>query len=530
MIVDARSVPHGASIETEVCIVGAGAAGITLAREFMDAPFRVILLESGGMEFDWETQQLYDGRILDRSFPNLTTSRLRFFGGTTNHWGGWCLPLDPIDFEAREDFPYHGWPFAKSALDPFYQRAQQICQLGPYDYRPASWGIAASKVPPPFAGPDFESKILQPSGVHFGPVYANELRRAPRVTVYLYANAYRFDANESGSEIKELTVKTLTGNQFTVRSRLYVLATGGIENARLLLASGKEGSNGLGNAHDLVGRFFMTHLTYSGGVIVPSDPYINFDFRIGGQHTISGGEHSYISFIGVTASSLRRLQLPNVFIFWTYRLSPVADSLKALKRVVGGEGPGGSRLADLSAVISNLDGIASFAVRKALFGEGVPVEALDVWYASEQQPNPQSRVMLGTERDALGMPEVVVDWRLTEADQSKAAEIFRLLGSEIGRTGFGRLRAPFGEHYPSPEDIHANEHFMGTTRMHRDPTAGVVDQNCRVHSVANLYVAGSSVFPTGGANNPTLTIVALALRLADHIRQTMKYPIAEHGL
>src|SRR5271165_2978685 len=371
MIVDARSVPSGTIIETEVCIIGAGAAGITLARRFKDAPFRVAVLESGGMELDAATQQLYEGQSIGGSFPDLATSRLRFFGGSTNHWGGWCMPLDPIDFEGSDELPYHGWPFAESELGPWYRQAQEVCELGPYDYRPASWGIPPSKIPPPFSGPNFESKILQESRVHFGPVYSSDLRHAPRVTVYLYANAFRLDGGESTAEITDLSVKTLSGNHFSVRSRFYILAAGGIENARLLLVSG------LGNAHDRVGRFFMTHLLYAGAIIAPSDPHMNFDFRIGGTYPAFGGAHSFVSFIGLTASSMRRLQLPSVFIFWSYRLSPVVDAVKALQRLIGGEGPGGSRVSDLSKVIGDLDGVASFAMRKALFGEGIPVEELE---------------------------------------------------------------------------------------------------------------------------------------------------------
>ena len=178
MIIDARTVPSGTIVETEVCIIGAGAAGIALAREFIDAPFRVALLESGGMEIDFDTQELYEGQSIGLPLDPLTLSRLRYFGGSTNHWGGYCLPLDPIDFEQRDDFAYHGWPFPKSDLDPWYARAQAVCKLGPYDYRPSSWGIPANKIPPPFAGPYFETKVLQENPLRFGPDYAPELRRA----------------------------------------------------------------------------------------------------------------------------------------------------------------------------------------------------------------------------------------------------------------------------------------------------------------------------------------------------------------
>lgn len=521
MIIDATSVPSGTIVETEVCIVGGGAAGITLAREFINSPFRVVLLESGGMEYEQETQDLYQGQSIGQNFEDLTACRLRYFGGTTNHWGGWCLPLDAIDFESRDDLPNHGWPFPKSHLDPWYQRAQEVCQLGPYDYRASSWGITPDKVPPPFSGPEFECKILQENPLRFGPAYARNLRQAPRVTTYLHANAFNFEAGEDGQEVKELWVKTLSGNEFTVHARIYILAVGGVENARLLLASGKEGGNGLGNIHDLVGRFLMVHLVYPGGIIVPSHPRMTFDFRTHLDYMIAGRKHWFWSFIGLSADSMRRRDLPSIMINWYYNFSPVKDAADAWKRLVHMERSGGSWSADLSKVVRNFEGLAEFGVRKELFGEGVPVESLRVHCSSEQQPNPQSKVTLGPKRDRFGMREVVVNWQLVPEDKRKAAEILQLLATEVGRTGFGRFRPLLTQDGAWPEGFYGDEHQMGTTRMHRDPKFGVVDENCRMHSVANLYVAGSSVFPSTGANNPTLTIVALALRLADHVKSEL---------
>jgi choline dehydrogenase-like flavoprotein len=519
MILDARSVPSGTIIDTEVCIVGAGAAGIALVREFIGAPFRVVLLESGGMDLDMPTQELYEGQSIGAPLAPLTVSRQRYFGGTTNHWGGYCLPLDPIDFEPRDDFPYHGWPFPKSHLDPWYARAQDVCGLGRYDYQLSDWGVPANKIPPPFSGPTFEPKLLQENPVRFGPFYAPELQRAPRVVTYLNANAFHFDAGETDAEIKGLSAKTLSGGDFTVRARFYVLAAGGIETTRLLLASGQDAGNGLGNQHDLVGRFFMLHPTFPAGTIVPADPYMNFDFLTNGIWI--PGKFRIDPLIGLSASSMQALHLPNILIWLGFEFAPVVGAVGALKRLMHGEGPGGSTLADLSKVVQNLEGVTGFAVRKVLFGEGIPITALHLWGQSEQQPNPQSRVMLGPKRDRLGMREVVADWQLLPEDRSKAAAIIRLLGAEIGRAGFGRLHSEFGEDDAWPKGFQGNEHHMGTTRMHRDPAQGVVDENCRVHTVSNLYVASSSVFPTGGASNPTLTIVAMALRLADHIKEKL---------
>ncbi|HTV88377.1 MAG TPA: GMC family oxidoreductase [Stellaceae bacterium] len=522
MITDARSVPAGAVVDAEICIIGAGAAGITLAREFRASPFRVAVLESGGMRYDPETQELYDGQSIGQPFSGLMSERLRFFGGTTNHWGGWCVPLDAIDFEKRADLPNHiGWPFPRSHLDPWYRRAQAVCRLGSYDYRPADWGIPEKEIPPPFAGPDFACRILQVSPVHFGPFYARELREALRITVYLHANAVNLDDGGDAAAIREVAVETLSGNRFAVRARVYILATGGIENARLLLASGRPDGRGLGNDHDLVGRFFMTHLVYGGGIIVPSNPRMNFDFQTAGVFSGFGGRHSFVPFISLSAASMRRRKLPSIWLHWAFQFAPVGGSVEALKRLIDGEGPGGSVLTDLSAVVGHLEGVADYAVRKALFGEGIPIEALQLHCASEQLPNPSSRITLGATRDRLGMRETVVDWQPMPQDKAHAVATLRLLGQEIGQAGFGRLRSPLVEHDAWPDDFYGNEHHMGTTRMHDDPTQGVVDRNCRMHGVKNLFVAGSSVFPVGGANNPTLTIVALALRLADHVKTVL---------
>ena len=534
MIIDARSLPTGTVLDTDICIIGAGAAGITLARAFADAPFQVVVLESGGMDYEPDTQALYDGRSVGRSFQkggggelvDLTTSRLRYFGGSTNHWGGWSLPYDPIDFEAREGLPYHGWPFGKSYLDPWYQRAQEVCQLAPYDCRPANWGISTDAIPPPFLGPHFECRVWQQHPLRFGLAYASELRQASGVTVYLHANAFHLDGGESETEVQKLLVKTLSGINFTVHARIYILAAGGIENARLLLTSGKEEGSGLGNTNDLVGRFLMVHLNYPGGMIAVSDPHVNLDFMFGpnylgsaDQHLPVPDQHVPVPFIGLSESTMKRFQLPQMNFIWGYKFFPVVKSIKALRRLIRGEGPGGSLMADFSEVVGNLDGVASFAARKLLYGDGIPIEALGIGCSSEQQPNPLSRVFLGPERDRLGMRKVNVDWQLTAEDKTKAAATLRLLGSEVGRVGFGRLRSTLSDDDAWPDDLYGDPHHIGTTRMHNDPMLGVVDKHCRVHSVANLFLAGSSVFPNSSANKSTLTIVALALRLADHIKK-----------
>jgi choline dehydrogenase-like flavoprotein len=525
MFIDARSVPAGTTIESDLCIIGAGAAGIAMALQFLDAGLRVCVLESGALDFEADTQALYAGTSVGMSYPGIATTRLRFFGGTTNHWGGWCLPLDPIDFEPREGLPYRGWPIDRTVLDPWYEKAQKVLDLGPFDYRPASWGIQTEEIPDPFKGPHLRCSMLQTSRQpRLATVYGPTLKQADGVTVYLHANAVHLATDDAGREVQDLAVATLTGNRFTIRSKVYVLAAGGMENARLLLVSGKPDGPGLGNEHDLVGRFFMVHLEYDSSTIAVADPYTNFDFYTG-ELLATGGilykpfNLDFVSFIAVTADSMRRLGLPNCKCRWTYDYEPAKQTIDAVRRLMNWSW-GDPLLGDIGAVMRDLGDAGEFAWRKTLGRPALPVRSLNVHMTGEPLPNPASRIRLGDDRDALGMRRLVVDWHLTAEDKQKALALQRLLGTEVGRAGFGRLRITLADDDTTwPDKMTGDEHHMGTTRMHADPTQGVVDADCRVHGLTNLFVASSSVFPTAGAANPTLTIVALALRLADHIKR-----------
>jgi choline dehydrogenase-like flavoprotein len=524
MFVDARSIPEGTVIESDLCIIGAGAAGIALAREFFSAGLRVSLLESGGLEFEEDTQELYDGKSIGRPFTTLTTSRAREFGGTTNFWGGWSLPLDPIDFEPREGLPYRGWPIRRTDLDPWYAQAHEVVQIGPYEYRPEKWGIRLDEIPAPFNGPNLVCRMLQCSPpTRFAAVYGSALKQASAVTVFLHANALRLIDDEAGRTVSELAVATLGGNRFSIRSKVFVLAAGGIETARLLLASGKPEGPGLGNGNGLVGRFFMVHLEYGASTVAVADPYTDFRFCTNELLNSSGLYYApfglkFVTFVAVAEDRMRALKLPNCKYRWTYTYEPEMSGINALRRLLSRSS--NDMTDDVLEVARHIGGAGEFAFRKAMGWPLFPVRAINVHMTSEPLPNQESRIMLGDDRDALGMRRVVVDWRLTAEDKRAALAMQRLLGTEVGRTGLGRLRLEMTEDDTTwPDDLFGDQHHMGTTRMDADPGKGVVNADCRVHGLSNLYVASSSVYPTAGAANPTLTIVALALRLADHIKK-----------
>jgi choline dehydrogenase-like flavoprotein len=489
LLLDARSLPAGTLVEREVCVIGAGAAGIALALELAGAPFRVALLESGGFDPEPETQDLYRGRVFGRAYHPLHEVRSRHFGGSTNCWLGMCRPLDPIDFEARAWVPGSGWPFGREALRPFYERAQRICLLEDFAYEGAS-GAAAERPVLPLDPTVIGTRNLQLAATRFGQVHRAAVLSAPNVDTLLHANAVELRTDETGSRLESLRVATLAGGEFEVRARIFVLATGGIENARLLLASNRVRPQGVGNAHDLVGRFFMEHPHLAAGAFLPA----RADLPTGLYHAHPRGRVSNLALLAPSEATLRREQMLN--------FGALLASEGAL--------PGFER--SLARAVHEMEGAAGEPAARAIF-------LLNV---CEQAPNPQSRVRLGDERDALGMPRVVLEWRLSPIDKRSLRRGHRILARELARAGLGRLQLMLSEDDMEwPEDLAVGSHHMGTTRMHADPRQGVVDAQCRVHGVANLYVAGSSVFPTSGAANPTLTLVALAVRLADHLKEQM---------
>ena len=493
MLLDARDLENDTVIETDVCIAGAGAAGITIARELRASGLGVVVLESGDLDASPETQDLYDGSA-DGLDYHLAESRLRYFGGSTNHWRGWCRPLDPDDFQARSWLPLSGWPITREQLDPFYTRAQTLCQIDRLVFDAA---FVASRVGRPLLPLDPERVetvvyLLSPP-TRFGTVYRSDLANANAVTTYLHANLLNIRLAPAGGAVDAFECATLSGLRFRVVASRYVLALGGIENARALLASNGQEPAGVGNQNDLVGRFFMEHPHYtmpgSGAFIFTAT---DTDLALYTTTWIVNGVRS--------RSAVRlapRLRAQEGLLGMGITLHPVD-------------------LDEAAAFMGELDARRL----RGLLRSGSPAQMLFAFPRAEQRPLMDSRVTLGSARDALGMPRVNLHWRISPEDVASTQRTLELLGDEIGRAGLGRLWMPVDvEGRFSPESTEGGSHHLGTTRMSASAADGVVDSNCRVHDVSNLYIAGSSVFSTGGFANPTLTVVALALRLADHLRE-----------
>lgn len=497
--------------------------------EFAGEPFRVLLLESGGLDFDAETQSLYKGKNTGLPYFPLDVTRLRYFGGTTNHWGGMGFPFGDIDFEIREWIPYSGWPFAKSVIDPFYSRALSICQFRSSQWDPKSW-TEPDKPLLPFVSNGVSTTILQRADDQlrrFGRTYHDKVIQARNITTCLKANVTQIEISETGKRITRIRVACLSGNKFGVTAKVFILAAGGIENARLLLLSNNKQLAGLGNQNDLVGRFFLEHPTFTAAIFRPSNPFIPVRFyemrKVRGSMVTAGLE--------LSEELRRREKLVNVGLgfgtvydeFYTRALESkgIASFRYLLRRFRKGEAP--HKLGKhISNLLSDFDDLAVSAYGQIRFKGDYPIDHVRVGVTIDPAPNRDSRVTLGTEVDLLGQRRVNLDWRLSPIDKYSVRRTLELIGMELGRAGLGRLQINIDEGDTTwPEDLVGVSHHMGTTRMHDDPKQGVVDRDCQLHGVHNLFIAGSSVFPTAGSGTPTLMIVALALRLANHIKRQM---------
>ncbi|MEL6917764.1 MAG: GMC family oxidoreductase [Bacteroidota bacterium] len=508
MHIDARNLDNNSLIQGDICIIGAGTAGISMAMDWIDSPHKVILLEGGGFEYDYQVQELNKGASTGQKYYPLQSSRLRYFGGTTGHWAGMCSPLDPIDFMKRDYVPHSGWPIDKKDLDPFYAKANKVLQLGPYNYDYDYWRNELPNMNHfPLDEDVIWNKMWQYTTAHFGKLYKDTIVNAKNIHLYTYANAVDIKTNEHVSSIKEVVVKNHAGKTHRVRAKQFIMACGTIQNTRLLLASNSQAKRGLGNDNDLVGRYFMEHLEIASAELwllqpFPTDLYtwkyaetkasaeLALTEKVQKEHKILNGTSSLMPL------TLGRHQKPRMET-WQEE-----DPRKASKKT-----------------FDHWDEAAEKAEKE---NTGNIARAFQLNTRIEQAPNPDSRVSLGIEKDELGVPRADLHWQLTDFDKHSIRKIYHILGQHMGIAGIARLKLM---EYLQDENDHSwpagtngGWHHMGTTRMSDNPKTGVVNAHCKVHGISNLFVAGAACYTTSGACNPTLTLVALSLRLSDHIK------------
>jgi choline dehydrogenase-like flavoprotein len=517
MIVDGRSVPTGTALEFDVCIIGGGIAGIAMALQFIDDPgVAVALVESGGREWDARTQELSEAASYGQPYFPVKETHIRVLGGSSLSYGGVCSELSPLQFEERPWVPDSGWPFGKDELEPYVARACRLFEIDRSDPTPAAADDGRTEW----------RRIWFSPPTRFGRRYAPDLERAGNVTTCLHSTVTRLQAHPGGGHIEGADLTTTAGNHFRIIARHYVLAGGGIENPRLLLASNDVLSAGIGNAHDNVGRYFQEHprMTDRYRLAVGTDALA--------RHITGAAGTLSFSRLGLSEQTQRDEELLDFYANLSFGYSGQnTPQWPALRRIINsrrspwsdspyyqdiGGGPNRVRWEDVRAALARPDRTA-----RSLLGAALRPGFLRRWVelqsSVEQVPRRENRVVLSSTRDELGMPRAELHWTLDEREERTYRRGRELLLAELDRLEPGLSARRMDDPDQWPDHVIGTWHHIGTTRMHRDPRKGVVDADARVHGVDNLFLAGCSVFPNSGATGPSLTIASLSLRLKDHL-------------
>ncbi|MGF1567827.1 MAG: GMC oxidoreductase [Nodosilinea sp.] len=445
-----------------------------------------------------------------------SAGRSRQLGGTTQLWYGQCVPMDAIDFEPRPWVPYSGWPFPKPVLDPYYGRAEDFFDIRGATYDTQIWAQFGLQPPPLEAAKLHYKPTVWCPKTHMGKVYKGQLAKSTNIAVLIHANVVKINSAANHSRVDSVSMRALSGVTGRVAAKHYILCCGGIENARLLLLS-----EGLGNGYDTVGRCFQEHIHACCARIATHHPKPLQDTlamlypRRGRylpkmvlseavqrrQHTLNCTANLVFQFEGRSAAAASR----NIYLALKQRRRP---------QQVGKE---------LKIILSHGSDLLSLLYRRYVLGRSSSAPPSAIWLQPhvEQAPNWDSRIRLSSQRDALGLPLAQIDWRLSELERHTAETMVQTLQS-VWADGQPAQVQPVEWLRDSARDwrsgFSSSSHPMGTTRMADNPRQGVVDRNGQVHGVANLFIAGSSVFPTSGYANPTLTLVALAIRLGDYLK------------
>ncbi len=571
--------PDGLPVDmADIAIVGAGACGLTLGRALSGCGLKVVILESGGLD---ETPayealnavELAEGAVQpaeavlrDRYHRTLTKLwdganqpygvRCRGLGGSTQAWAGKSAPFEPFDLVERDWVALSGWPVSAEALAPYVEQASEVLNLGPRIYDETLWERMGRRTPKPaLDGGAFSTRFWQFARsrrtatdiMRFG----DDFRAAPPADVHVLTDATvtQILSTENGRVCTGVEMTSLSGRRVVLRTRACVLAAGAIENARLLLLSRDAGHPGLGNENDCVGRYLMDHPT---ATVARADPAQITDmaarFGLFGLRA-EKGTHIYMHGLVLSEAHQRAEKALNGAVFVTEERAPddpfsalgrlvrrrskaplsdifsVARSPVRLARGVGARtlerGYLPAPLARLTVDVA-LRFFPNAVARDYRFGK-LPLKLAGLRFeaTTEQPPLAENRITLSENRDPLGLPRAHVAWTPGTAARANLLRIGLQLGESFTAAG---LSAPLPEPWVKekrPEAAVAIDlgHSMGSTRMSDDPRTGVVDAECAVHGVKNLFIAGGSVLPTSGHANPTLMILALSLRLADTLRQ-----------
>ena len=520
----------------DVCIIGGGAAGISIAHDLLGSGLRVVLVESGSLTELDRNQALYAGSNTGRPI-NLAVGRYRVLGGSTSRWAGRCAPLDPIDLEQRDWIDWSSWPITAEDLNPFYEPAASLCRLRETMQMAAPDTGAAGLEDLVVEASDsrFADRFrwqyptaIDQSSLNFGLAHGPALLHDDDTTVFLHANITDIDVDADTMQIRTISAASLGGAAVTVSARAFVLCCGGIENARILLNTSRHIPGGLGNRDDLVGRFFMQHPRGETATIAASRSQasaLQKTFNIFPPGTRARHEVGF----ALPAKLQRERHLLNASAMITYAGKPQSgwEAARALAQAARNHKVDRDCLQHLVRLAADPADLALNVMRRLgkrrvhRFRDPLIRVIVDV----EQAPDFDSRVTLSDRTDPFGWSLASVDWRITSRERVTARVLTEMIAVEIAAKELGTVQLQdwlFEDGALGNGDLVGTYHHIGTTRMAADPQRGVVNSDCRLHDGANMFIAGSSVFPTGGHVNPTLTIVALALRLSAHLKQVLR--------
>jgi choline dehydrogenase-like flavoprotein len=525
---DLKTVPPDHVFDCDICIIGSGPAGSTLARELGKTRFNVVVLESGDVGRETSADSLNEIESVGR--PRVMDQwlvRNRIVGGSSHTWTGRCAPFDEIDLERREWVPHSGWPFAIDVLKPFLERTPPYLGIGAgTGFSDAGFWALAGRKPPQF---DWDTAYLQPffwqfsrdrnnryDYMRFGPQLLENL--APNVLLVTNATVLQLGTNADGTAIESVEIAAPDGQRRMLCASVVVVCAGGIENARILLCSDATVPNGLGNQNGLVGRFLMDHPRgTTASFRVKGSERLQKLFGLYNVKDRSGG-HLFRHGVRLSPLLQRQEELLNCAA-WLNEVVTPDDPWDALKRFLRGKADwrkDAAMIASNAALFAR--GLNDYFVER----NGLPrkLDQLHLTCMSEQRPDPNSRVTLSDRRDCFGQRLSRVDWRVHEQETRTIRRMAQVVSEQFSLMG---IEPPILDEWvqndgPLPERFQDVAHPTGTTRMADDPKQGVVDAHGQVHGVHGLYVAGSSVFPTSGHANPTQMIVALAIRLADTLK------------
>ena len=461
--------------KADVCIAGAGPAGIVLALTLAEAGISSVLLEGGALQFSEKRDlELYKGLSTGIPYP-LAASRLHYFGGTSGHWGGWCKPLDLMDFGSHSHSDLPSWPISFDDLSPHYATALDWCEIDSHDFNPVSSVENASEHLLFGPGMAFTQQLFRFSPpTRFGTRYREDIENSEPVQCFCLANLVSLV--HQGDRIVSARAVSLDGDSLEVRADHFILAMGGIENARFLLHTRDNSGVPFGNGSGLLGKCFQDHFGFSPGYMTAPGGLRLYRHRVGNA--------DIQPVVTSSAAFQAENKLPSICMMAT----PDAAS------------PGFPAGYFMNPGMLDTDVTDSSRYRLQMICEpGIHRE---------------STITLSDERDALGMRRVQLHWYLSDGDYEGVERFTKLLGRELGANGLGRMQR--SEYFVDERRLKltANWHHNGTTRMSDNEQHGVVDANCRVYGTSNLHIASSSVFPRSGYSNPTLTILALTDRLA----------------